>query len=142
MTGGDKTNDNGKKMMVDNGQKKNENVIAQNGQNKHSPKTKDDVRYMEGKNGHNTKEVEEKMVSNNGQKKNKNMVTQNDQNKDQEKLVAENGDQKKNQTDKAVARESPCSLEVPTSMQSKLDGISGKGQRICSSYQRWLTLNR
>lgn len=49
MTGGDKTNDNGKKMIVDNGQKKNENMVTQNGQNKHSPKTKDDVRYMEGK---------------------------------------------------------------------------------------------
>lgn len=82
------------------------------------------------------------MVANNGQKKNKNMVTQNDQNKDQEKLVAENGDQKKNQTDKAVTRESPCNLEVPTGMQCKLGGGSGKGQGIFSSYQRWLTINR
>lgn len=113
--------------MVDNGQKKNENEIAQYGQNKHSPTTKDDVRYMEGKNGYNTKEVEEKMVADNGQKKNKNMVTQNDQNKDQEKLMAENSDQKKNQTGKAVARESPCRLEIPTVMHAKRGGVSGKG---------------
>lgn len=64
---------------------------------------KDDFGYMEGQNVHNTNEVEENMVVDHGQKKNKSKVARKGQNKDQEKLVTENGRQKENQIDKAVA---------------------------------------
>lgn len=60
---------------------------------------------MYEQNGHNNNEVGEKMVADNGQKKNESMVAQNGQSKDQEKLVAENGGQEGNQTDKAVTGE-------------------------------------
>lgn len=39
-------------------------------ESRHNPKTKDDVGYMDGQNGHNTNEVGEKIMADNGQQKN------------------------------------------------------------------------